>query len=61
MKKIMKEVKRLASMQINKSVSRQKHEWPATSLPVYFQPERPQAGKISYKTIGENNNFDALS
>ncbi len=50
MKKIMKEVKRLASMQINKSVSRQKHEWPATSLPVYFQPERPKDSKVAGKT-----------
>ncbi len=60
MKKIMEEVKRLASMQINKSVSRQEHEWPATSLPVFFQPERPQKEKIVCKAIGENNNFDAL-
>lgn len=42
MKRIAEKVKRLASSQINRSVSKQKYEWPATSTPVYFQPERPQ-------------------
>lgn len=42
MKKILETAKKLASARINKSVLKQKNEWPATSIPVFFQPERPQ-------------------
>lgn len=47
MRKIIEAVKRLASVQIQKSVLRQKNEWPATSFPVFFQPERPKTDKIT--------------
>lgn len=42
MVKIIKLVKRLAADQIQRSVLKQKNEWPATSVPIYFQPERPE-------------------
>lgn len=42
MKKILKVTKKFIGMQIEKSVLKQKNEWPATSTPVFFQPERPQ-------------------
>ena len=59
MKRIVEKVKRLASSQINRSVSKQKYEWPATSTPVYFQPERPQKGKIAGKQF-INGNYDSI-
>lgn len=46
MRKIIEAAKKLAGVQIQKSVLRQKNEWPATSFPVYFQPERPKTHKI---------------
>lgn len=39
--KIIESIKRLSSAKIKKSVLAQKNEWPATSAPIYFQPERP--------------------
>lgn len=37
--------KKLIGIQIQKSVLKQKNEWPATSTPIFFQPERPQIVK----------------
>lgn len=42
MESIMKSVKKLISTQLKKSVLKQKNEWPATSIPIYFQPARPK-------------------
>ena len=50
MKKTVEKLKQIANLQINKSVLKQKHEWPATSTPVYFQPERPKKSSIADKT-----------
>ena len=49
MKKITEVAKRLAGKHIQKSVLRQKNEWPVTSYPIYFQPERPQTDENASK------------
>ena len=60
MKRIVEKVKQLASSRINKAVSKQKYEWPATSTPVYFQPERPQKGRITGNPCVENDDRDTF-
>lgn len=42
MESIMKSVKKLIRTQLKRSVLKQKNEWPATSVPIYFQPARPK-------------------
>ena len=42
MAKFFEAVKKVVGLQINRAVLRQKNEWPATSIPVYFQLERPK-------------------
>lgn len=45
MKNVKGKAKKLLSVQLKKSVLKQKNEWPATSTPIYFQPVRPSAQK----------------
>ena len=46
MENMKEKVKKLLSVQLKKSVLKQKNEWPATSTPVYFQPIRPNKEKF---------------
>lgn len=43
--KISDMIKKVVTYQIEKSVLRQKNEWPATSVPVFYQPKRPKSDK----------------
>ena len=45
--KILSTFKNVVIQQIEKSILRQKNEWPATSVPVFFQPERPKTDNSS--------------
>lgn len=45
--KIIDTVKKLSGARIKKSVLAQKNEWPATSAPIFFQPERPKADELA--------------
>lgn len=38
----MKTLKETIKNALKKSVEKQKNEWPATSYPIFFQPERPK-------------------
>lgn len=50
MKKIISVVKNLAANQIQRAVLKQKNEWPVTSFPIYFQPERPEKDTLEEKS-----------
>lgn len=51
MRNVLEVAKRFLGAQINKSVLKQKNEWPATSIPVYFQPERPKKDTVPNKSM----------
>lgn len=49
-----KKIKTIMGNCIQKAVLKQKNEWPIASIPVFYQPERPQQEALKGKNTTNN-------